>query len=198
MQQQSLPTKIILASTSKYRKLMLERIVPEFETRSPGTDETALPGESPSALVRRLALEKARSVANLCPDALVIGSDQVAECAGKVAGKPGGFDKARQQLETFSGQTVNFLSSFAIVKQDAGFVFERTVTTEVVFRHLQRSEIERYLELDQPCDCAGSFRSEANGPTLLERMRSDDPTAIMGLPLIELAAGLRRGGLLLP
>ena len=177
---------------------MLERIVPDFETRAPDTDETALPGESPSALVRRLALDKARSVAALFPDALVIGSDQVAECAGRIAGKPGGFEKARQQLESFSGQTVNFLSAFAIVRENAGFVFERTVTTEVVFRHLDAFEIERYLELDKPFDCAGSFRSEANGPLLLERMRSDDPTALMGLPLIELAGGLRRLGLLLP
>ena len=177
---------------------MLERMVPVFETRPPDTDETPLAGETPEALVQRLALEKARSVARRNPDALVIGSDQVAECGGRIAGKPGGLEKARQQLQAFSGKTVNFLSAFAIVRENTGFVFERTVTTEVAFRLLTDLEIDRYLERDQPFDCAGSFRSEANGPALLERMRSDDPTAIMGLPLIELARGLRQGGLLLP
>lgn len=177
---------------------MLERFPLDFETRSPETDETPLPGESPQALVSRLALEKARSVSARHPEALVIGSDQVAECEGRIAGKPGDFETARQQLLGFSGKTVNFLSAFAMVRASPEFVFERTVNTEVVFRRLEAAEIDRYLERDQPFDCAGSFRSEATGPTLLERMTSDDPTAIMGLPLIELAAGLRQGGVLLP
>ncbi len=178
--------------------MMLERFPLDFETRSPDTDETPLPGESPRALVRRLALEKARSVSVRHPEALVIGSDQVAECAGQVAGKPGGPEAARRQLLGFSGRTVNFLSAFAIVRHAPAFQFERTVTTEVAFRQLEVSEIDRYLELDQPFDCAGSFRSEANGPALLKRMSSDDPTAIMGLPLVELAEGLRQGGVSLP
>jgi septum formation protein len=178
--------------------MMLERFPIDFETRSPDTDETPLEGESPQALVRRLALEKARSVSALHPEALVIGSDQVAECAGRIAGKPGGFAAARRQLLDFSGKPVNFLSAFAIVRGDPEFLFERTVTTEVVFRNLEAQEIDRYLEQDQPFDCAGSFRSEANGPALLDRMTSDDPTAIMGLPLIELARGLRQGGIFLP
>ena len=178
--------------------MLLERYPIKFETLSPDTDETAKQGELPRDLVRRLALEKARSVSQRFPDALVIGSDQLAECGDQVAGKPGDFQRARKQLSSFSGHTVNFLSAFAIVCETEGFLFEQTVNTEVVFRNLGQNEIDRYLLCDEPYDCAGSFRSEATGPSLLERMTSDDPTAIMGLPLIALAEGLRQAGVYLP
>ena len=177
---------------------MLERYPLAFETAAPGSDETALPGETPATLVARLSLDKAMSVANRHPAAVVIGSDQVAECGGAIVGKPGSVENARRQLAAFSGRAVTFLSAFAIVQAETGFVFERTVPTEVVFRSLGTDEIDRYLSLDRPLDCAGSFRSEANGPALLQRMTSDDPTAIMGLPLIELAKGLRAAGVPVP
>ena len=177
---------------------MLERFPLAFDTASPETDETALPGETPAQLVTRLSLEKALSVANREPGAIVIGSDQVAECEGAIVGKPGTVQNARKQLMSFSGRKVVFLSAFAIVHLDRNFTFERTVPTEVVFRKLGGNEIDRYLSLDKPLDCAGSFRSEANGPALLDRMRSDDPTAIMGLPLIALAEGLRAAGVAIP
>ncbi|MBT8040540.1 MAG: septum formation protein Maf [Gammaproteobacteria bacterium] len=195
MQRQS---SIILASTSPYRKLMLERFSLPFETAAPEVDESEKPGETPRQMVRRLAREKAEAVAAAHPSALVIGSDQVAECEGAWVGKPGSEARARMQLAGFSGRTVRFLSAFAIVSRDNAFVYERTVITEVIFRRLESREIERYVALDQPLDCAGSFRSEASGPALLEAMRSDDPTAIMGLPLIELTKGLRAGGVRLP
>lgn len=195
MQQQS---PIILASTSPYRKTLLERFHLAFETAAPEVDEAAQPGEAPQQMVRRLAREKAEAVAAGYPNALVIGSDQVAECNGAWVGKPGTARRAAIQLAGFSGRTVRFLSAFAIVCRERSFVYERTVPTEVTFRHLDPPEIERYVALDKPLDCAGSFRSEASGPTLLESMRSDDPTAIMGLPLIELAIGLREAGIRLP
>lgn len=177
---------------------MLERFSLPFETAAPEVDESEKPGETPRQMVRRLAREKAEAVAAAHPSALVIGSDQVAECEGAWVGKPGSEARARMQLAGFSGRTVRFLSAFAIVRRDNAFVYERTVTTEVIFRRLESREIERYVALDQPLDCAGSFRSEASGPALLEAMRSDDPTAIMGLPLIELTKGLRAGGVRLP
>jgi len=177
---------------------MLERFPLAFAIRAPETDETALPGELPSALVRRLALAKARAVSATNPGAVIIGSDQVAEYQDRIVGKPGSLEKAAEQLASFSGKTVNFLSAFALVCEQSGFLFQRTVLTEVVFRQLDEEEIQRYLALDKPFDCAGSFRSEANGPALLTRMSSPDPTAIMGLPMIELAQGLRMAGYVLP
>ena len=198
MQLQSHNKKIILASTSRYRKMLLERFPISFETAAPDADEMPLPGESPAALVKRLALAKARAVSASRPDAIVIGSDQVAECDGRVAGKPGSVQKAREQLAAFSGCSVNFLTALAVVAESDGFLFETTVTTEVVFRQLTTSEIDRYIALDSPLDCAGSFKSEATGTALLESMSSDDPSAIMGLPLIELACGLRAAGVQLP
>lgn len=190
--------QIILASTSPYRKLLLERFPVTFDTVAPETDERPLPGETPELLVRRLALAKCRSVSKRFPDALVIGSDQVAECGGRIAGKPGTAERARQQLLSFSGRTVNFLSAYAIERRASGFLREGMVPTAVVFRDLSTDEIVRYLEQDTPLDCAGSFRSEAAGTALLERMSSDDPSAIMGLPLIEIAECLRTAGVPVP
>jgi septum formation protein len=198
MQQQSHNKKIILASSSPYRKLLLERLPLEFETVSPDTDESVLPGETPRDLVRRLALAKARSVADKYPSAIVIGSDQVAECDGAIIGKPGDAESARQQLAGFSGRRVVFLSGFAVVQEESHFLFEQTVSTEVEFRSLGAAEIARYVERDNPVDCAGSFKSECGGTMLLRHMRSDDPTAIMGLPLIALSQALRQAGVTLP
>ena len=198
MQPQSHTKKIILASTSRYRKMLLERFPIDFETASPETDESPVPGESPESLVRRLALTKARAISALHPDAIVIGSDQVADRGGRIVGKPGTAARARDQLASFSGRTVTFMTAFAVVCESENFVFERTVGTEVLFRKLSPGEIRRYVERDQPIDCAGGFKSEATGTTLLERMASDDPSAIMGLPLISLAEGLRRAGVALP
>ncbi len=190
--------QIILASTSPYRKMLLERFPVAFDTAAPETDESPLPGETPEQLVRRLALAKCRSVSKRFPDALVIGSDQVAECGGRIAGKPGTAERAREQLHSFSGRTVNFLSAYAIELRSAGFSREGMVPTAVVFRQLTADEIDRYVEQDKPLDCAGSFRSEAAGTALLERMSSNDPSAIMGLPLIAIADCLRAAGLPLP
>ena len=178
--------------------MLLERFPLAFETMAPEVDETAETGETPGQLVSRLALAKAEAVATARPTALVIGSDQVAECEGRWVGKPGSVENALAQLTEFSGRTVRFLSAFAIVCKETSFCHERTVVTEVGFRQLDADTIARYIALDAPLDCAGSFRSEANGPALLEYMRSDDPSAIMGLPLIELAKGLRAGGVPLP
>lgn len=177
---------------------MLERFPLDIATVAPDIDESPLQGEMPDALVRRLALAKARAVSHRHPEAVVIGSDQVADCSGDIVGKPGTVERARQQLAAFSGQDVTFRSAFAVVCAKTGFRFEETVITEVRFRSLDAAEISRYLERDNPLDCAGSFKSECTGTALLERMRSDDPTAIMGLPLIALAEALRQAGIKLP
>ena len=177
---------------------MLERFPLTIETAAPETDETPIEGETPRELVRRLALEKARSVSRRHPDALVIGSDQVAEHDGSIVGKPGSAERAREQLAAFSGKAVVFHSAFAVVCEASGVQFERTVDTEVVFRMLDAAEIERYVERDKPIDCAGAFKSECTGTALLHSMRSDDPTAIMGLPLIAVSEALRRAGITLP
>ena len=190
--------KIILASTSPYRKMLLERFGFAFDTIAPETDETPLPGESPEQLVRRLSFGKAAAVSDRFPGALVIGSDQVAECDGRIAGKPGGTERAVEQLLSFSGRTVRFMSAFCVLRAEPEFRQEGVSVTEVCFRGLDEAEIRRYIERDKPFDCAGSFRSEAGGSTLLSYMKSDDPTSIMGLPLIRIAECLRAAGLSLP
>lgn len=198
LMQQSHNKKIILASTSRYRKSLLERFPIEVDTLAPDADETTRPGESAGELVQRLALAKARSVSGRFPSAVVIGSDQAAECDGMIVGKPGSAAQARRQLAAFSGRTVTFLTAFAVVCEEAEFLHVETVGTEVVFRALDAAEIDRYVQCDDPVDCAGSFKSECTGPALLRRMRSDDPTAIVGLPLIALSGALRRAGITLP
>jgi len=190
--------QIILASTSPYRKMLLERFPIAFETAAPETDEAPFDEETPLQLVRRLSRAKCRAVSERFPDALVIGSDQVAECDGRIAGKPGTPERARDQLLSFSGRTVNFLSAYAIERRSSGFLREGMVPTAVVFRRLSSKEIERYVAQDNPLDCAGGFRSEATGTALLERMSSNDPSAIMGLPLIEIAECLRAAGVAVP
>lgn len=177
---------------------MLERLGLPFTTRTPAIDEDPRSGEPPEDLVRRLAREKADDVARQFPDAVVIGSDQVALCDGRILGKPGTPDRARDQLRAFSGQTVSFLSALAVRCGADDFLVERTVVTEARFRHLTEDEIRRYVERDRPVDCAGGFKSEETGISLLEALISDDPTAIIGLPLIALSDALRRAGFEVP
>jgi len=198
MQLQSHKTKLILASSSAYRKLLLNQLKIPFETHSPDVDESAQPGEDTAALVVRLARAKGLAVAQRFRDAIVIGSDQLAECNGQVVGKPGNVENAVAQLRLFSAQTALFRTAIAIVCDESGFLFQRSVTTEVEFRSLGDEEIRRYVAADYPLDCAGSFKSESLGISLLSRMTSEDPTAIVGLPLISLAHGLRKAGINLP
>ena len=198
MQEQSQKRSLVLASSSPYRKLLLDRLGLPFEVVSPGIDETPGGGEPGPQLVARLADEKALAVTRHFPTSVVIGCDQVAVHQGRVIGKPGTVARAREQLASFSGSQVDFLSALSIRCRQSGFHFATTVVTEVFFRTLSDDEIRRYVERDNPVDCAGGFKSEATGTSLLRAMRSDDPTAIIGLPLISLAAALRDAGYELP
>jgi len=198
MPSESHQTALILASTSPYRRLLLERLGIPFDVVAPEIDETPRPGEAPDALSARLADEKALVVAGRFPQAVVIGSDQVAVHAGRIIGKPGTPDKARRQLASFSGKEVLFLSAFSLHRLADGFRHAAIRETAVIFRDLTDEEIRRYVERDKPVDCAGGFRSEATGSALLRAMNSCDPTAIIGLPLIAVSEGLRRAGLRVP
>lgn len=198
MEQQKQALELVLASTSRYRRELLARLGLPFTWQSPGVDEGAIPGESAVALSERLSVAKALSIARRFPSAVVIGADQVAECRGSMVGKPGSESLAVAQLQQFSGQEVLFFSSLAVVCANAGFREVGTVTTRAWFRELKENEIRRYVALDDPLDCTGSFKSEAAGPVLLRSLVSDDPTAIIGLPLIALAEMLRSAGFQLP
>ncbi len=188
----------ILASTSPYRKTLLQRLGLEFTCLAPHMDETPLPGETAADLTQRLARGKADSIASLQPEALVIGCDQVAEFDGRIVGKPADRQAALAQLMAFSGQTVEFLSALCVMRQEPGFCEQTMVSTRVHFRDYTVAEAERYIELDQPLDCAGSIKSEAAGSVLLRALESPDPTALIGLPLIALCHILRNAGLSLP
>jgi septum formation protein len=185
---------LILASTSRYRRELLERLRLPFEVQSPDVDETPRQGESPSALAERLAMAKALAVAQRAPATVVIGSDQVAELDEQAIGKPGSHERAAQQLRAMSGRNVVFHTAVAVVRQDVGFRRSTMVPVTVRFRHLQDAEIERYLRLEQPYDCAGSAKCETLGIALLEAIESNDPTALVGLPLIETCRLLREAG----
>jgi len=198
MRPQSPVRKLILASSSPYRKSLLERLRLPFVTAVPAIDESTQPGESAQAMVARLAARKAAVVAAKNPTAVVIGSDQVAVYRGRIVGKPGTAERARGQLAEFSGQSVEFLTAVSVQCGEIGLQYDRTVETEVTFRNLSQDEIHRYVELDQPLDCAGAFRAEAAGSALFQRLRSDDPTAIVGLPLIAVSAALREAGFAVP
>lgn len=189
---------IFLASTSRYRKELLERLQLEFEVHSPDVDETPYPQEAPYDLVSRLAVEKARAISHQYRQAIVIGSDQMAVFDGQVIGKPGTTERAIAQLQQFSGQSVVFLTAVCVRSEETGYSKHTVIETEVGFRDLSTDEITRYIELDQPLDCAGAFKSELGGSSLLRYLRSDDPTAIIGLPLITVAAMLRENGVLIP
>ena len=186
---------LILGSTSIYRRELLSRLRIPFEVIAPDVDEAARSGEPPEQLAVRLALAKARAVAIRHPEAVVIGSDQVAELDGVAVGKPGDHTRAARQLRTMSGRRVTFHTAVAVVCADRGFEDSALAQVFVTFRALADAEIERYLQADQPYDCAGSAKSEALGIALLQTVESDDPTALIGLPLIRTCALLRRAGL---
>ncbi|MBQ5459871.1 MAG: septum formation inhibitor Maf [Rhodocyclaceae bacterium] len=190
--------EIILASTSPYRRELLARLRLPFTTAKPHVDETRLPGEAPAALASRLALAKAQAVAAQHPAAIVIGSDQVAHIGDEIFSKPGTAERARAQLRQMSGQTVLFQTALALIRQQDGIVLQESEPTEVRFRTLTDAEITRYVEMEQPLDCAGSAKAEALGISLLDALASDDPTAIIGLPLIRLTRMLRTLGVALP
>ncbi len=192
------PRPLILGSTSRYRRELLSRLGLPFEVVAPEVDETPQPGEAPAALAQRLALAKAQAVARLHPEAIVIGSDQVADLEGEPLGKPGTHERAVAQLRRMRGQTVLFQTALAVVCQASGLERVDLAVVKVVFRDLSDGEIERYLRAEQPYDCAGSAKSEGLGIALLERIDNDDPTALVGLPLIRTARLLREAGLVLP
>ena len=190
-----LPRPLILGSTSRYRRELLERLHLPFEVQAPQVDDTPLPGEPPETLARRLALAKARAVAARHPQAVVIGSDQVADLAGEPLGKPGTHARAVEQLQRMRGRTVIFQTALSVVCQASGFEMSDLAAVQVRFRALTDAEIETYLRLEEPYDCAGSAKSEGLGIALLESIDNDDPTALIGLPLIRTARLLRAAGL---
>jgi septum formation protein len=191
-------TLLVLASTSPYRRELLGRLQLPFEVCAPNTDESPLPQESPVATAERLAAAKAAAVVPRFPEALIIGSDQVAYCGDQRFGKPGTRANAREQLGQLSGQEVIFHTGLCLLNSRSSRSHLRGVATRVRFRELSDTEIERYLDKEDALNCAGSARSEALGVSLLEWMRSDDPTALVGLPLIALAEMLRAEGISLP
>jgi septum formation protein len=186
---------LILASTSRYRRELLSRLRLPFDVLSPQVDETPQPGEAPAALAVRLALAKAHAVAQGRPDAVVIGSDQVADLDGLPIGKPGTHERATAQLRQLSGRRAVFQTAVAVVRGDTGYAQVLLAPVTVHFRVLGDAEIEHYLRLEEPYDCAGSAKCETLGIALLESIASDDPTALIGLPLIRTCALLRAAGL---
>ena len=187
--------RLVLGSTSVYRRELMQRLRLPFEVAAPQVDESPQPGESPAALAQRLALEKARDVAARHPGAVVIGADQVADLAGQALGKPGDHARALAQLQALSGQWVVFHTAVAVLRPDTGFEQVWVAPVRVRFRELQDADIERYLALEQPYDCAGSAKCETLGIALLEAIESDDPTALVGLPLIRTCRMLREAGI---
>ena len=186
---------LILASTSVYRKELLTRLRYPFETVAPAVDEAALPAETPSVMALRLAQAKARDVAGRYPEAVVIGSDQVADLQGQVLGKPLTHNKAVAQLQALSGQTATFYTAVCVMCLNTGFIESATVVTRVSFQLLTLQDIKRYLSLEPALDCAGSAKCEGLGITLMRSIEGDDPTALIGLPLIRTTELLRQIGL---
>jgi septum formation protein len=189
---------LILASTSAYRRALLTRLGLDFQTVAPGLSEEHRPGESPPERALRLAQEKAQVVARQYPDSVVIGSDQVAAVGEVLLDKPGDASRSLAQLATLSGRAGRFYTACAVIGQQSGLHLSHLDTTTVVFRQLPSDEIERYVARERPFDCAGGFKAEALGISLLERIESVDPTALVGLPLIWLAGALRAAGYRLP
>ncbi len=185
---------LILGSTSRYRRELLERLRLRFDVQAPQVEETRLAGETPAAMAVRLAMEKAREVATRFPSAVVIGADQVADCDGEPLGKPGTHERAVAQLQQLSGREVVFQTAVAVVRLAAGFAQAACVAVQVRFRVLSPAEIEYYLRTEQPYDCAGSAKAEGLGIALLSQLRCDDPTAVIGLPLIRTCELLRAAG----
>jgi septum formation protein len=192
-----MPQTIILASTSPYRRELLGRLGLPFDVANPNTDESQLPGETPEAMALRLSEAKAKAVAHNHPDALIIGSDQVATVDGKIYGKPGTHKRAVEQLRALSGKTVNFYTGLCLFNARTNQSEVCGVDTLVTFRHLTDSEIENYLTREPAYNCAGSAKSEGLGIALLSRMQGDDPNALVGLPLIALCTLLRNQGVVI-
>jgi septum formation protein len=190
--------RLVLASTSSYRRQLLERLGIPFTVAAPNVDESPLPGESAVDLVHRLARSKADAIAQRSRGCLVIGSDQLALCGRDVLGKPGSGDRAIAQLKSLSGQRVVFNTAVHIINSDTGANEGHVDVTTVHFRPLSDDEIKRYVARDKPYDCAGGFKVEALGVSLFTRVESQDPTGLVGLPLIWLAGALRRNGFTLP
>ena len=192
--------ELVLASTSRYRRELLARLVPDFRVIAPDVDETPIADEAPIALAVRLAEAKALAVARVAPGAVVVGSDQVAELDGRPVGKSGSREAAIAQLAASSGRTIAFHTAIAVADARTSPPVIRAARdrTDVVFRTLASDEIARYVDRENPIDCAGSFKAEAAGIALFERIRSEDPTALIGLPLIALARLLRASGFTLP
>lgn len=186
---------LVLGSTSVYRRELLTRLRLPFSVEPPHVDETPMPGETPEALARRLAAAKCAAVARRHPGAVVIGSDQVADLDGEPLGKPGNHENALAQLTRMSGRTVIFQTALSVMCEETGFMQHELAPVRVRFRALERAEIEAYLRAEQPYDCAGSAKSEGLGIALLEAIDSDDPTALIGLPLIRTCRMLRAAGL---
>lgn len=188
---------LILGSGSKYRRAILDKLALDYRVVKPDIDETAIEAETPHSLVYRLAEAKARAVASRLgsESAVIIGSDQVAVCNGRILGKPGSPDKAVEQLMNFVDQTVTFLTGLAVLNTNNNICDVRVEPFDVEFRHLSRDEIERYVALENPVDCAGSFKSEGLGVSLFRAMKGNDPNALIGLPAIALLDMLRPHGI---
>lgn len=192
------PLRLVLASTSPYRRQLLERFGQRFTVAAPDVDESPLPGETPVDLVNRLARAKAEVVARRNPKSIVIGSDQVAVFGREILGKPGNPERCIEQLKAVSGQRLTFNTAVHVIQSDSGTNESHLDVTTVHFRKLTDDEIARYVARERPVNCAGGFKAEALGISLFERIDSQDPTALIGLPLIWVSAALRRAGLALP
>ena len=190
-----IPSQLYLASTSPYRKALLHRLGLPFGTEAPAVAEDVLRDEAPAARAIRLALAKARAVAGRHPQDWVLGSDQVADCDGRLLDKPGTAENCRRQLLACSGRAARFHTAAVLLRQDTATVYQHVDCTVVHFRKLAAAEVARYVELERPFDCAGGFRCEGLGVTLFDSVESRDPTALVGLPLIWLAGALRLAGL---
>ncbi|MFN0038014.1 MAG: Maf family protein [Burkholderiales bacterium] len=189
---------LVLASTSRYRKELLTRLHLQFRTHDPGVEEIVLPNESAAETASRLAIAKAKAVSDLYPDSLTIGSDQVAVCDQKLLPKPLSHERAVHQLRHASGRVVSFLTAVTLLNTATGIVQTNVVKTDVRFRKLTNEEIDRYLKVEPAYDCAGSAKAEGLGISLMDNIRSEDPTALIGLPLIALSGMLRNEGILIP
>jgi septum formation protein len=190
-----MPAPLILASTSAYRAALLQRLGLPFSVEAPGVTEELLAGEVPAARALRLAQAKAQAIAAVHPGAWVLGSDQVAECDGRILEKPGGADRCRSQLAACSGRSVAFHTAVVLMRSQPSAVNQHVDRTVVRFRSLHDDEIARYVQRDRPFDCAGGFRCEGLGITLFDGIDASDPTALIGLPLIWVSHALRQAGL---
>ena len=193
----SVARPLILGSTSRYRQELLQRLQIPFDVAAPDVDESPLSGERPAAMAVRLAQAKAQAVARMFPHAVVIGADQVADLNGLPLGKPGSHEQAVIQLRQMRGQTVVFQTAISVVCVESGFAQNELASVRVRFRDLSDAEIENYLRTEQPYDCAGSAKSEGLGIALLDAIESDDPTALVGLPLIRTCKMIRAAGIAL-